>query len=93
MYLRYNFHFNAKKVFAASAFLTAFIEIGQLTGLFFLFNGSYRLFDVDDLMLNTLGGMIGYAVVKLAEKYVPAIEQFDMVKKETALAAIHSKWY
>ena len=77
MYLRYNFQFNGKGVMAASFALSALIEIGQLTGLFFNFNGSYRLCDVDDLILNTLGGVIGYMVIKLVEKYLPAIEKFD----------------
>lgn len=34
--------------------LTLFIEVGQLTGLFFLYAGSYRLCDVDDLILYLL---------------------------------------
>ena len=42
-----------------------------------MFSGSYRLCDVDDLIANTLGGIIGYAVVKMAERVVPAIEAFD----------------
>lgn len=47
--------------------LSLLIEITQLTGMFFLYNGSYRLFDVDDLFLNTLGGFAGFrtAVVLL----------------------------
>lgn len=77
MYLRYNFHFTGKGVMAASFALSSFIEIGQLTGLFFIFSGSYRLCDVDDLMLNTLGGVIGYVVMKCMEKYIPKIEKFD----------------
>lgn len=79
MYLRYNFHFSGKKVMLSSFLLSSFIEIGQLTGLFFLFSGSYRLCDADDFILNTLGGVIGYAVVIVAEKYIPTIEHFDIV--------------
>ncbi|MDR1795476.1 MAG: VanZ family protein [Erysipelotrichaceae bacterium] len=37
------------------------IEVMQLTGFFSLYPCSYRLFDVDDLMLNTLGGWLGMA--------------------------------
>lgn len=79
MYLRYNFHFTGKTITIASFALSSFIELGQLTGLFFLFQGSYRLCDVDDLMLNTLGGVIGYFMVKMVEKKIPAIECFDKV--------------
>lgn len=77
MYLRYNLHFSCKKIAVCSFGLSLFIEIAQLTGLFFMFSGSYRLCDVDDLIANTLGGIIGYAVVKMAERVVPAIEAFD----------------
>ena len=79
MYLRYNFHFTGKAITVASFALSSFIEIGQLTGLFFMFQGSYRLCDVDDLMLNTLGGVIGYFMVKIVENKIPVIECFDKV--------------
>ena len=36
------------------------IETAQLTGGFGIYPCSYRLFDVDDLLLNTCGGLIGY---------------------------------
>ena len=48
---------------------SAFIELGQLTGLFFMFRGSCRLCDVDDLMLNTLGGLLGGELVHALEAY------------------------
>ena len=45
------------------AFLVSLlIETAQLTGGFGLYLCSYRLFDVDDLMFNTIGGIIGYLV-------------------------------
>ncbi|MBQ3513118.1 MAG: VanZ family protein [Lachnospiraceae bacterium] len=84
MYLRYNFHFSGKKVAVVSFLLSSLIEIGQLTGLFFMFSSAYRLCDVDDLIANTLGGVIGYAVVRLVEKRIPAIpeiERFDIRRK------------
>ena len=36
------------------------IEVTQLTGAFSLYPCSYRLFDVDDLLLNTGGALVGY---------------------------------
>lgn len=39
---------------------TLLFETSQLTGLFGLYAHPYRLFDVDDLMLNTAGTMIGF---------------------------------
>ncbi|MDR2336760.1 MAG: VanZ family protein [Candidatus Nomurabacteria bacterium] len=45
------------------ALLTALlIETAQLTGAFGIFPCSYRLFDVNDLMFNTLGAMIGFGL-------------------------------
>lgn len=38
------------------------IETSQLTGLWFIYDCAYRLFDVDDIMANTLGGGVGAAI-------------------------------
>lgn len=62
----------SKKMTAAKAVTITFgvslmIEIAQLTGLFFIYNGSYRLFDVDDLFLNTLGGFAGFCASAIFE--------------------------
>lgn len=40
--------------------LSLVFELTQLSGLFGLYPRPYRLADVDDLMTNTLGGMVGY---------------------------------
>lgn len=39
---------------------TLLFETSQLTGLFGLYAHPYRLFDVDDLILNTTGAMLGF---------------------------------
>ncbi|WP_251197514.1 VanZ family protein [Anaerotardibacter muris] len=39
---------------------TLMFETSQLTGLFGVYDHPYRLFDVDDLILNTTGTMIGF---------------------------------
>ncbi len=38
------------------------IETSQLTGLWFIYDCAYRLFDVDDIMANTVGAALGAAV-------------------------------
>ncbi len=80
-YLTYRFGFSKKQVLVYSVILTLFIEIGQLTGLFFIFKGSYRLFDVDDLFLNTLGGFIGYVIITKLSSKLRTLESFEYKKK------------
>ena len=69
MYLRFNFRFTGGEVAVASFMFSCFIEIGQMTGLFFAFPQAYRLGDVDDLITNTLGGLIGYVMMRYMEKW------------------------
>ena len=40
--------------------LTLFYETSQYTGLYYIYGRPYRLFDVEDLMVNTTGGLIGW---------------------------------
>lgn len=78
MYLRFNFHFTGTKVAATAFMFSFFIELGQLTGLFFMFPKAYRLGDVDDLITNTLGALIGYGIISVIErKSGIRIESFD----------------
>lgn len=77
MYLRYVCGLDLGRVALVSLAFSAFIELGQLTGLFFMFRGSYRLCDVDDLMLNTLGGLLGGELVRALEAYLPPLDTFD----------------
>ncbi|MCR5324051.1 MAG: VanZ family protein [Lachnospiraceae bacterium] len=80
MFLEYCLGLNIRKALLISFLFTAFIEIGQLTGLFFMFKGSYRLFDVDDLIFNTIGSLIGYFMIRRAEGgFIPSIGSYDRV--------------
>ena len=85
MILTYRFSLSKKNVILVSFLFSLFIEVGQLTGLFFTFGGSYRLFDADDLICNTLGGLIGFIVMS---KYVciPSIETFTVALKKRVVA-------
>ncbi len=77
VYLRYYFRFSIGKTTLIAFLLSFFFEITQLTGLFFLYPHAYRLFDVDDLLLNTLGGLIGYALAPLFTFFLPSREKMD----------------
>lgn len=69
MYLNYCTIMDRKAVVAATLAFSLFIELGQLTGLFFIYNGSYRLCDIDDVVMNTLGGFAGYMAIAKVERY------------------------
>lgn len=77
MYLRYYFRCSRLKTVRLSFLLSLFFELTQLTGLYFIYPGSYRLFDVDDLIMNTLGGLAGYALAGPFLKFLPAREDLD----------------
>ena len=60
-----------RNVIILTFLLSLAIELAQLTGLFFIYPGSYRLFDVDDLMLNTLGGFAGTVLANFVSDLIP----------------------
>ncbi|WP_125151960.1 VanZ family protein [Clostridium rectalis] len=71
IYIRYYFRKDLKRVILISFIISLFFEITQLTGLYGLYKYPYRLFDVDDLMLNTLGGIIGYYMAPVFMYFLP----------------------
>ncbi len=77
IYLRYYFKCNLKKTILATFGLSLFFELTQLSGLYFIYPRSYRLFDVDDLMINTLGGILGYFVAFPFLKILPSRKKLD----------------
>ncbi len=77
IYLRYYFKCDMKKTLIYSFFLSLFFELTQLSGLYFIYPRGYRLFDVDDLFLNTLGGGIGYFFGKLLMYILPNRDQIE----------------
>ncbi len=56
VYLRYYFRRSFLQTVCISFCLSLFFELTQVTGLYGIYNCAYRLFDIDDLFLNTLGG-------------------------------------
>lgn len=77
-YLRYYFRNNFKQVVVKSFLLSLFFELTQLSGLYFIYAGNYRLFDVDDLITNTLGGVLGFTLANLLAKFLPTREEIDL---------------
>lgn len=58
------------------------VETAQLTGLFGIYSFAYRTFDVDDLMTNTTGALIGYGLSALAGRVLPAASEGTPVRTE-----------
>ena len=77
IFLRYYFKCGFKKVIFFTFLLSLFFEITQLTGLYFIYPKAYRLFDVDDLIVNTFGGVLGYLVAPLFIMLLPSTEELD----------------
>ncbi|MDO5522166.1 MAG: VanZ family protein [bacterium] len=78
MFLRYYYGTSKRKVIVISLVVSFLIELTQLTGIYGIYKGSYRLCDMDDLIANTFGGYLGYRFIASIEKVIPAITAFDV---------------
>ncbi len=73
---------------------TLFFEVSQLTGLFGFYRYPYRLFDVDDLIINTLGGMLGFFLAPLLLALIPSRHEInlkDQIYSENKIASYGSQ--
>lgn len=77
IFMRYYF----RKGFFVSLFcslgLSVFFEISQITALFGIYPRPYRMFDVNDLFNNTLGGVIGWIISPLLCWALPDRKSID----------------
>ena len=79
IYLRYYFKKKWYTTIIYTLLLSLYFEITQLTGLYGLYPKAYRLFDVDDLIINTLGGLIGYLITPIVTIFLPDREEIDKI--------------
>ena len=79
IYLRYYFKKKWYTTIIYTFLLSLYFEITQLTGLYGLYPKAYRLFDVDDLIINTLGGLIGYLITPIVTIFLPDREEIDKI--------------
>ena len=80
-YLHYYFR---KSFFSALCIIfatTLFFELTQLSGLYGIYPRPYRVFDVNDLMTNTAGGIIGWCAAPLFS-FLPSRSRMDEVASE-----------
>lgn len=79
IYLRWYFQMDWKETLLIGFLISLFLEYTQLSGLYGIYPRGYRLFDVDDLMLNTLGGGLGFAAAPFLTRFLPSRKQVDAV--------------
>ena len=77
IYLRYYFKKKWYTTIIYTFLLSLYFEITQLTGLYGLYPKAYRLFDVDDLIINTFGGLIGYLITPIVTIFLPDRDKID----------------
>ena len=61
---------------------TLLFETSQLTGLFDVYDHPYRLFDVDDLILNTTGTMLGFWLMVPLTWALPSMDEVNEQARE-----------
>lgn len=71
VYLRKYFKLSLPWVVASGFFLSLFYETTQYTGLYGIYPRAYRFADVDDLIVNTAGAVIGYFFAGCIDGFLP----------------------
>lgn len=77
VYMRYFLRntLTVKRMFLIGFLVSLFFETTQITGLYGIYNCPYRLFNVDDLILNTLGAVIGFLIAPAILALFPSKKQ------------------
>lgn len=77
MFLGYYFRTRWVVCIVLSFALSLLFEITQITGIYGFFDHPYRIFDVDDMITNTLGGIVGFRIALWISGLLPRIEKLD----------------
>ncbi len=77
IYLRYYFNKGWFTTIIYTFLFSLFLEITQLTGLYYIYPRPYRIFDVNDLITNTLGGLIGFIITPIFAHFLPSVLQLE----------------
>lgn len=77
MFMRHYFRTRWAVCLLSTLLLSLFFEITQVTGIYGIFDYPYRLFDVDDLMTNTAGGMLGFVLAEWLGRWLPRTDKLD----------------
>ncbi|WP_407895598.1 VanZ family protein [Lacticaseibacillus sp. N501-2] len=85
VYLRYYFKRPWWQAWLMSLGLSLFFELTQLSGLYGYYPRPYRLFDVDDLICNSTGGLIGALLAPALMHAFPTREAMDQQSRQAGL--------
>lgn len=77
VYLRYYFNKKWYQTIILTFILSLFFELTQLSGLYGIYPRPYRLFDVDDLIINTLGGLFGHIITPFFMLFLPTNQELE----------------
>lgn len=81
-FARHLFKLNLKAAIVIGFSTSLFIELAQLTGMFGVYPCSYRYFDVNDLVINTLGAVAGYIFARLIPlRYIEKVGRGVVIRK------------
>ena len=90
VYVRYLFERPWWQALLAGFALSLFFEVSQVTGLFGIYAHPYRLFDVDDLITNTLGAFRGSVVALPLCRFLPRMD--DVEERAIERGAAHTSF-
>mgnify|MGYP003397682682 CR=1 FL=1 len=77
IYLRYYFKRRWWQTLLIGFCVSLFLELTQLSGLYWIYPRPYRLFDINDLCNNSLGSLIGFWLTPLVCFFLPSREKLD----------------
>lgn len=83
IYLRYYFRCGFGKTLLFSFLGSLFCELTQLSALYGIYPRPYRLFEVDDLITNTLGGLLGFCLAPLFVFFLPTRDKIDRMSLQS----------
>ena len=79
VYLKYYFNKKWYQTIIYSFLFSLFFELTQLSGLYGIYPRPYRLFDVDDLIINTAGGLFGHLITPLLTIFLPSQKELESI--------------
>ncbi|MFD8365785.1 VanZ family protein [Streptomyces hygroscopicus] len=77
VFLRYHFGRSLRATAGIGLAVSLSFELTQWTGIWGLYDCPYRLFDVDDLIVNTSGAVIGWLLAGPVARMLPTLEALD----------------